>query len=125
MNVFEVEVDPGRNVLRTWFRNVVSAEAMEAQATRNEALIASMRPGFTVIADLAELERMEIDCVRHVTRLMDLFLAAGVGQVVRVIPDPSKDIGFTLLSLTHYRGRVPIRTCESRAEAETALCGSA
>lgn len=80
-----------------------------------------MKPGFTVVTDLTELERMEPDCVPHLTKLMDLFLAAGVAKVVRVIPDPKRDIGFNLLSLTHYRGRVSIATFGTRAEAEVAL----
>jgi hypothetical protein len=44
-----------------------------------------------------------------------------VVRVLRIIPDPSKDIGFTLLSHTHYRGKVPFVTLTSAAEAETAL----
>ena len=80
-----------------------------------------MKPGFTVVTDLTELERMDLDCLPHLTKLMDLFLAAGVAKVVRVIPDPKKDIGFNLLSITRYRGRVPIATFGTRADADTAL----
>lgn len=81
----------------------------------------AMGPGFIVVTDLADLERMELDCVPHVTRLMDRFVAGGVNKVVRVIPDPDKDIGFNLLSMTHYRGRIPVVTYRTREEAEAAL----
>ncbi len=116
MDAFAIETNADTNVLCLQFRNLVSAHSMAAQIAVAEAQVAQLHPGFTVIVDLTELESMELDCVPHVTRLMDLFLAAEIGQVIRIIPDASKDIGFTLLSLTHYRGRVPIKTISSRTE---------
>lgn len=121
MPPFEIEADAGRRVLRTYFRGIVTAQAFETVADRSASLIAQMKPGFIVVADLSALDRMELDCVPHITRLMDLFRRAGVGRVVRVIPDASKDIGFTLLSHTHYRGKVPFETLASLADAESAL----
>lgn len=116
MDAFEFEIDPTHNVVLIRFRDTVSASTMAAKMAAAEAELPKLRRGFTVAADLTRLVRMEIDCVAYLTRMMDLFLAAGVGLVVRIIPDPDKDIGFTLLSHTHYRGRVPIQTCVSIAE---------
>lgn len=121
MDVFEIEADVDRQILRTYFRGVVTSQALHVLSERSAAQIAGMKPGFTVLADLSDLEQMELDCVPHITRLMDLFRQAGVGRVVRVIPDRSKDIGFTLLSHTHYRGAVPVETVASRAEVEQRL----
>jgi hypothetical protein len=42
-------------------------------------------------------------------------------MVVRVIPNPQKDIGLNILSLFHYRRRVRIVTCETLEEAMNAL----
>lgn len=50
-----------------------------------------------------------------------LSLAAGLGRVIRIIPDPDKDIGFNLLALVHYGGAIPTVTCKTPAEAETGL----
>ncbi len=121
MNVFEVAADPKRHVLYANFRGVIAGDDMAVSAAQNERLISNTKPGFTVVTDLAELERMELNCVPHVAKLMDLFMAAGVARIVRVIPDANKDIGFNLLSITHYRGQVPIVTFETRAEADAAL----
>jgi hypothetical protein len=52
---------------------------------------------------------------------MDLFVLHGIAKVIRIIPDPDKDIGLKLLSIVHYRGRVPTLTCKTRAEAEREL----
>lgn len=100
---------------------MVTAEALAAQAQRSAEIIAAMLPGFIVVADLSAIEEMELNCVPHITRLMDLFQRAGVARVVRLIPDPNKDIGFTLLSHTHYRGRVPFQTVGTVHELEAAL----
>lgn len=121
MQTFEIEADSERRILRIRFRGVVTAEEMRAAAGENARLIAGMKPGFSVISDLSELERMDLDCVSHITRLMDLFREAGVARVLRIIPDANKDIGFTLLSHTHYRGEVPFETMATLAEAETAV----
>jgi anti-anti-sigma regulatory factor len=118
---FEIAVDEDGQVLRTHFRGVVMPFDLAAKSAQIAALIARLKPGFTVIADLSALERMDLDCVEHIARLMDLFRRAGVGRVLRVIPDADKDIGFTLLSHTHYRGKVPFRTVQSPDEAEAAL----
>ncbi len=123
MPVFETETDPDRQVLRIHFRGHVTGAQMNDELDRLHDSLARFAAGFRMITDLTDLETMELDCVPHVTRMMDLCLQSGVGQVVRVIPDPEKDIGFTLLSLTHYRGKVPIATCRTRTEAERTLAG--
>jgi hypothetical protein len=52
---------------------------------------------------------------------MDLLNKRSVSKVVRVIPDPQKDIGLNILSLFHYRRGLPIVTCETMDEAMAAL----
>ena len=48
---------------------------------------------------------------------MDMCNEKGVEMVVRLIPDPHKDIGLNIMSLFHYRRRVRLVTCETLAEA--------
>ena len=80
-----------------------------------------VRTGFTILTDLSDLDAMELDCVDSLTRMMEKLKSSGVGTVVRVIPDPAKDIGFNILSLTHYRRNVNILTCSTFDEAKRAL----
>jgi hypothetical protein len=40
---------------------------------------------------------------------------------VRIITDPRQDIGLNIMSLFHYRRRIPIVTCQSMEEALKAL----
>ena len=60
---------------------------------------------------------MDLQCRPHINRVMDLCDDAGIDMVVRVIPDPRKDIGLNIMSLFHYRRGLPIVTFESLPEA--------
>ncbi len=49
--------------------------------------------------------------------MMELFDRHGLKQVVRVIPDPSKDIGFNILARFHYHNNPRITNCATMIEA--------
>jgi hypothetical protein len=48
---------------------------------------------------------------------MELADRSSVGLLVRVIPDPSKDIGVDILTIFHYRHHPQVVTCKNLAEA--------
>jgi hypothetical protein len=64
---------------------------------------------------------MAAKAVPHIRRIMDLCNQRGVAMVVRVIPDPQKDIGLNIMSLFHYKRQVRIVTCQNLAQAQRAL----
>lgn len=120
---FRIKPDASRNLVHISYVGHVTAAGVAACAKEVEKHLPAMRAGFTVVTDLSGLESMALDCVPHLTRIMDLSKAHGIGAVVRVIPDRDKDIGFNILSIIHYRRGVKIVTCETIAEAERALKG--
>ena len=120
-STYTIQSDAGLNLLRISYLGRVTPDAMEACHGQVEKHLPAMRSGFTVLTDLSGLESMDLDCVAHLTKIMDQFRARGVGTVVRVVPDPEKDIGFKILSIVHLRTSVRVITCETLAEAERAL----
>jgi hypothetical protein len=52
---------------------------------------------------------------------MEMLDRSGVGLVVRVIPDPYKDIGMNILTLFHYPHHPRVVTCDSMAEGAKAV----
>jgi hypothetical protein len=48
---------------------------------------------------------------------MDVANKHGIGAVVRVIPDPTLDIGLQIMSLFHYGHSVQMATCETVEQA--------
>ncbi len=77
----------------------------------------SLKAGFVVISDLSHLESMDPACALPMGTLMDLCSAGGVSSVVRVIPDPTKDIGFNIIARFHMPAPVRMETHEGLAEA--------
>jgi len=70
---------------------------------------------------LGRLDSMDLDCAGPIGRVMEMCDHKGVGMVVRLIPDPSKNIGLNILTLFHYRHRPKVATCETMAEAARLL----
>jgi hypothetical protein len=115
--MYQVETDRARNLISITFRDHVGpAEVAQGRAQVAVALEA-MKPGFRLLADLSGLDSMEYACAPEIQATMDLLRKNGVAEVVRVVPDPKKDIGFAVMSYFHYDRETPVLTFASRAEA--------
>ena len=121
---FEIHTNALPDLVRINYFGHVTAAGMAACCVEIERILPGMEAEFTVLTDLSGLESMDLDCVPHLTKIMDLSRAQGIGTVVRIIPDSTKDIGFNILSIIHYPSGVHIVTCETLAEAERALTSS-
>ena len=117
--VYEAGVN--HEVLCVEFGGHVTAEAMRHVLEAVRERLPALHPGFSALVDLTRLEKMEIESAPYLAVMMEAFRAAAIGQVVRVVPDPTKDIGLNILSAIHYRGRVPVATVRSLTEAATRL----
>jgi hypothetical protein len=104
-------------------RYIGQVELDEFQIAREDLMtqLGELSPGFHLLADFSQLESMGLDCAPELGRMMDLFGQASVGLVVRVIPDPSKDIGMNILTVFHYSHRPRVVTCQNLADAARAL----
>jgi hypothetical protein len=80
----------------------VTAAELENARREIEILLADLPPDFRVLVDFSRLESMDPDCSAEIGQTMDLVYEHGVGLIVRVIPDASKDIGLNILAVFHY-----------------------
>ena len=80
-------------------------------------MLADLPLDFRLLADLSQVEFMDPDCATELGRAMDLIAQHGVGLIVRVIPDPAKDIGLNILAIFHYPHHPRTITCQNLAEA--------
>jgi hypothetical protein len=113
--VYEAGVN--HEVLCVEFRGHVTAEAMRDVLDAVKRRLPALHPGFSALIDLTRLEKMDIGSAPYLAGMMEAFRAGAIGQVVRVIPDPTKDIGLNILAAIHYRGQVPVATVKSLTEA--------
>jgi hypothetical protein len=119
--VISFEANVPTNLLEICYRGLVRPEECEKGLEQLRASLAKLEPGFRVLVDLTALESMDLKCAPFVEKAMDLCNEKGASTVVRVIPDPHRDIGMTIMSVFHYRGDVKILTCETLAQAENLL----
>jgi anti-anti-sigma regulatory factor len=119
--MFKSEVDTASNLLKVRYAGRVSSAETKRAAGEVEEVLKGVQPGFRLLADLSELESMDLDCVPDLEQMMDACNKHGVTLVVRVIPEPPKDIGMNIMSLFHYHRGVRIVTCATLAEAARVL----
>jgi hypothetical protein len=116
-----VTSNKSKQLLHVSYSGPVRVEDIQSGLEDLKAQLAELSPGFRLLADFSRLESMELDCVPGLGGMMDLIGAAGVGLVVRVIPDPGKDIGMNILTIFHYPHRPQVVNCETMNEAARAL----
>jgi anti-anti-sigma regulatory factor len=119
--MFALEIDQPQNLVVIRYRGSVSPDETERGLEEVRAAVAQLQSGFRLLADLTELQSMDVLCAPYIEKAMDLCNEKGISTVVRVIPDPTRDIGMQIMSLFHYGGDVRIVTCETLDEARAIL----
>ncbi|MFO1512189.1 MAG: hypothetical protein U1F83_04625 [Verrucomicrobiota bacterium] len=113
--------NPAKQLLCVSYIEKVQADDLKRSREDLKVLLANLSPGFRLLVDLTRLESMGRECAPEIGQLMDLIDQGGVSLVVRVIPDPKKDIGMNILTIFHYRHRPRLVTCENLTDAASEL----
>ena len=121
--MYLVEADSAKRFIIISAAGQVTAAEVKQAAEDVRNMVKGAPPGFHVLTDFRFLELMEPASAKHVAEIMDAFVAGGVASVVRVVPDPRKDVGMNILSQFHYGTKIPVANFESLAEAINALIG--
>lgn len=116
-----VESDRSKRLLVISAAGRVTKKEVESVALRVREMMKEVTPGFRVLTDFRWLERMDPAAAVPLAEIMDALAEKGVAAVVRVVPDPHKDIGLNILSQFHYGPQIKLATFESLAEALSAL----
>ena len=120
-----VTSNKSKRLLHINYSGKVRLEELQSNREDLASQLKGLSPNFHLLADFSRLESMGLDCAPELGRMMELIGQAGVGLVVRIIPDPSKDIGLNILTVFHYPHHPRVVTCESMAEAARTLAGLA
>ena len=116
-----VEIDQPQNLLVIRYSGSVRPDETERGLGEIQSALPKLKSGFRLLADLTELKLMDVACAPHIEKAMDVCNENGISTVVRVIPDPARDIGMQIMSLFHYGGNVRIVTCQTLDEAKEIL----
>jgi len=115
--MYLVSVNKLRKLLFLSLAGNVRADELVKGREEIEILLADFPTGFRLISDLSQLDTIDPDCVPEIGLVMELCDQKGVELIIRVIPDPSKDIGLNILSLFHYPRRPRTIVCDNLADA--------
>lgn len=119
--MYSVEVDRSKRLLIiSAVEHVTAAEVRQAAQEVGKAL-EGVAPGFRALTDFRWLKSMETSAAPHVAAIMDTLADKKVAAVIRVMPDPRKDIGLNILSQFHYGPEIQIATFETLADAVQSL----
>jgi hypothetical protein len=119
--MFLVTANKTRQLLHLSYIQRVKPVELQRGREDLKSLLAELAPGFRVFVDFGRLEAMGLDCVPEIGLSMELMDQHGVGLVVRLIPDPTKDIGLNILTVFHYKRRPRIVSCKNLLEVTKAL----
>jgi anti-anti-sigma regulatory factor len=119
--MFTIELDQSGNGLTIGYAGHVGPDEARRCGEEMRLALAKTQPGFRLLVDLTELQSMDVSCSPLIASMMEMCNAGGVAEVVRIIPDPTRDIGLQIMSLFHYGSDVRILTCASAAEAREAM----
>jgi anti-anti-sigma regulatory factor len=115
--MFLATISKSRQLLVTRYLEDVQPEQLVRGREELRSLLAELSPGFTLLVDLSQLTSMHSNCAGQIGSFMEQFARAGIGHVVRVIPDGTKDIGFNILGAFHYPKELTVTNCETSKEA--------
>ena len=111
--MFECFYDEKKNLITIKYEKIVDVKDVRILYTTLQAMLPKCEKGFKLLADLSLVEIMEEDVLPLIKKVMDLCNRHGVSEVIRIIPDPDKDIGLNIMSFFHYSKDVKVVNCQS------------
>jgi len=115
--MFSIEANDDERLLKINWLGHVDSDEMRRCADEIGVTASKMRPGFRVLVDMSDLESMDYAGAPYIASVMDLCVTKQVEHVVRVIPDPRKDVGLNILSYFHFGSKIRVTNCENLADA--------
>ena len=119
--MFSVETDKAKGLLVISVAGHVSEEEVKQAAKQVRKVLEDAGPGIRALIDFRWLESIRPPAAPHITEIMDALAEKQVASVIRIIPDPGKDIGMNILSQFQYSRNLPITTVGTLVEALDAL----
>ena len=109
--------DKEKNLVTVKFEGKIDFAQAEPFYEEVQKILPTCGKGFKLLTDFTLLDQMDIEVQPLIKKTMDLFNEKGVTEIIRIIPTPEQDFGFSIMSLFHYSREVKSMTVQSREEA--------
>ena len=115
--MFSVETNKAKRLLVISAAGHVSKEEVKHATEQVREALRDAAPGSQVLTDFRWLESMRPSAAPHIAEIMDTLAEKQVASVIRIIPDPGKDVGMEILSQFHCSRELPISTVQTLVDA--------
>jgi anti-anti-sigma regulatory factor len=95
--MLNTELDKSKNLLHVVLSQHVTAEEIGRWREQVGELLPGLQPEFKILVDWSGVDSMDLDCVPEIDWCMEAVDQAGVSKIVRIVPDPRKDIGVNII----------------------------
>ena len=119
--MFLVTTNKPKQILYFIFAGHVSAAELREGQKEVMLLLDVFNKGFRTVTDFSHLQSLEPECAQIIGEVMEVCDRKGVETVVRIVPDPTKDIGLSILSSFHYHRHPRVVVCNGMEDAARAL----
>lgn len=116
-----VSSNKAKNYVQISYIEKVNPAELQGGLEDIKLLLKNLPTELHLLVDFTQLELMEPACSTQIGLAMDIFNRHGFKLIVRIIPDPTKDIGMNILSIFHYAQGTRIVTCGTLLEAAKVL----
>ena len=112
-----VEINRSKRLLVISAAGHISREEVKEAAEQVRERLREVAPGLRALIDFRWLDSIRPSAAPHIAEIMDALAEKQVASVIRIIPDPGKDVGMNILSQFHYSHELPISTVETLVDA--------
>src|ERR1700744_4914591 len=115
--MFFATINKPKRLLYLCYIDQVSVAELERGYEELKALLDEFPSGYRMLTDMSRLESVDLNAVDIIGKTMELLEQKGLEIIVRVVPDSSKDFGFKIIGIFHYKSRPRVVMCETMLEA--------
>ena len=119
--MISVELNGSKRLLIVSAAGHVSTDEVKEAAVRLHEALQIVAPGLRALMDFRYLESIHPSAAPHISAIMKALAEKKVASVIRIIPDPGKDVGLKMLAQFRYNTELSISTVETLVEALDSL----
>ena len=112
-----VEINGSKRLLVFSAAGHVSREEVKQAVMEVRTALQGVAPGLRALIDFRWLDSIRPSAAPHIAEIMDLLAEKQLASVIRIIPDPGKDLALNILSRFRYSDELPITTVKTLVEA--------
>ena len=115
--MISVELNGSKRLLIISAAGHVRTEEVQQAAEEVREALQQVAPGLRVLIDFRWLESIHPFAAPYIAQIMEALAQKQVASVIRIIPDPGKDVRLQILSQFRYSDELLILTVDTLVEA--------